>query len=239
MLEKHKKFKAYWESIGKPKLEMFTLSEKWENVNFNLDFSGADYRIKDDPHWELRREWIDSDFTLPIEYLSKVFDGWTKTSLNTPGWGTHIQYRKAQTNKEHTMTEQSSHAALIDEYCKDWKANSSPWKDWQYQAPHWKGGSWDDCSGHPGFDPDYKYRRKPKTININGFDVPMPISVKPEIGQTFYWINLEYVNFYESTQWNGSPPDIIVFERNICHLDANSVIIHAKALLSFTGKQNG
>jgi hypothetical protein len=77
----HDKFRAYWESIGKPALEVFTFNGHW------------DYRIKDDPHWELRRKWIDSDFTLPIE--AKTLGQWHLLTSNIY-WQNELEYREAK-----------------------------------------------------------------------------------------------------------------------------------------------
>jgi hypothetical protein len=83
----HDKFRAYWESIGKPALEVLTFNGHW------------DYRIKNDPHWELRRKWIDSNFTLPIETLTE--NGWVKAaSNNNPAWFEGKEYREAKQVRE-------------------------------------------------------------------------------------------------------------------------------------------
>ena len=131
------------------------------------------------------------------------------------------------------MTEQNPHAALIAEYCEDWKVTNEPWKDWQWLGVAEK---WTDCKCHPEWVHNIKYRRKPKTININGFDVPMPISVKPEIGQKYFYPALGVEWLYCQCEWDDDEADNMLFNRDICHLDAESVIIHAKALLSFTSK---
>lgn len=67
MANKHDKFKAYWESIRKPQLEVSVGGLPWRTVARVEWYPWADYRIKDDPHWELRLAWVNSDFTLPIE----------------------------------------------------------------------------------------------------------------------------------------------------------------------------
>ena len=128
------------------------------------------------------------------------------------------------------MTEQNPHAVLIDEYCADWKMTNEPWVNWQFESAT----RWIDCRCHPEFDPKIKYRRKPKTININGFDVPMPLSVKPELGSMYYAAIPTSLDFYNENEWENDAVDIRCFERGFCHLDKQSAIDHAKALLSFT-----
>lgn len=79
-------------------------------------------------------------------------------------------------------TEQNPHAALIEEYCKDWIIFAMPWAGWQFKTQGFD--FWQTCTNHPDFKPSTQYRRKPQTININGFDVPMPLRVKPELGKS-------------------------------------------------------
>ena len=93
MNEKHCKFAKYWESIGKPQLEVW-LTDNWHIAVPAPSLYGSDYRIRDDPHWELRRKWIDSDFTLPIEFRYSASDGnWCRTV--NPDWVKEIFYREA------------------------------------------------------------------------------------------------------------------------------------------------
>jgi hypothetical protein len=94
---KHDKFRAYWESIGKPSIDIKypELSGEWQlfksqRPNFDDD---ADYRINDDPHWELHRKWIDSDFTLPIE--AKTSGQWHLLTSNIH-WHNDWEYREAK-----------------------------------------------------------------------------------------------------------------------------------------------
>lgn len=94
------KFKAYWEKIGRPDRQVL-----WPEDGSWLDVNGKDagfhdmylYRIKDDPHWELRQKWIDSDFTLPIE---KYVNGrWISVGVgnkfNSIVWSQWLSYREA------------------------------------------------------------------------------------------------------------------------------------------------
>jgi len=89
------KFKAYWESIGKPMVETRSLGDdKWLlfcNPNFNSHV--FDYRIKDDPHWKLRKKWVDSDFTLLIESKSESLD-WGPCPR--PIWYSEFEYREIE-----------------------------------------------------------------------------------------------------------------------------------------------
>jgi len=92
------KFKAYWESIGKPQVEYKkTQSSEWmELCVLSPSFDGINihsYRIKDDPHWELRKKWVDSDFALPIE-MSRSGKAWE--ICVAPIWHPIIKYRETE-----------------------------------------------------------------------------------------------------------------------------------------------
>ena len=94
-----RKFKAYWNSIGRPEIEFkITSNTKWAISFTECSFIASfDYRIKDDPHWELRAKWIDSDFTLPIEYYDTGTKVWYRDM--DPVWTASALYREA-TQKE-------------------------------------------------------------------------------------------------------------------------------------------
>lgn len=129
------------------------------------------------------------------------------------------------------------HADLILEYANDWIKTDKPWELWQHQAI-WTDDNgespWLDCNDHPKFRPKYQYRRKPKTININGFEVPEPLKIKPQFGQQYYvpWLSCE--SLFDRFEWQDDNVDNRFLGRGLCHLDKEPAIIHAKALLSFT-----
>jgi len=75
-----------------------------------------------------------------------------------------------------------------------------------------------------------KFYIKPKTININGFDVPDPIRIKPEEGQQV-WHGFSTVMFnyndnnYFIKEW---------LDNGLLHDNLEAAHLHRKALLSFT-----
>ena len=92
-------------------------------------------------------------------------------------------------------------------------------------------GCWHDIE-FPGWHSSINYRLKPKTININGFEVPEPIYTRPDV---------EFV--YQPDVCCGSVikystkyvPDNS-FEIGSCHLTEEAAQIHLDALMSFTKK---
>lgn len=78
---------------------------------------------------------------------------------------------------------------------------------------------------------------KPKTININGFEVPEPVREPLNEGNRYYMadttslMNTEFV-------WDNDETDYNALEAGIIHLTKEAAELHAKALLSFTRKKD-
>jgi hypothetical protein len=93
---RHAKFAAYWEKLGKPPLEAKDVRQE------EADFTSVgalsppwichwDYRIAGDRHWALRRAWVESDFTLRIEYRDSIDASWLPAGV--PTWSVKFDYR--------------------------------------------------------------------------------------------------------------------------------------------------
>lgn len=52
----------------------------------------------------------------------------------------------------------------------------------------------------------YKFRLKPRTITLNGFEVPIPF--KPEIGEQYYYL-WDCQEGYSSTSYKDSDPVVL------------------------------
>jgi hypothetical protein len=63
------------------------------------------------------------------------------------------------------------HAALMLQYAQDAAETETPWERWEWRRGH----GWIDMTGSPLWVNEYEYRRKPRTININGLEVPEPM----------------------------------------------------------------
>lgn len=125
------------------------------------------------------------------------------------------------------------HADSMKLYADDAARNEKPWELWEYNPYNSK---WSSLDKNPMWCENYKYRRKPRTININGFEVPEPMREKPEIGSTYYYISLSVDGLARYSLWDDVEWDIILFNMGICHTTEEAAEIHAKALLSFTRK---
>lgn len=114
MSNRHEKFRKYWESLGKPALEACDPDIlNWTKIDSDVIpkwHDGMAYRLAGDPHWKLRKEWVDSGFTLPIEHFipSDEYgdDRWIFIQ-NIPSWAPEKQYRKAEFAEEVPLDLQS------------------------------------------------------------------------------------------------------------------------------------
>lgn len=138
--------------------------------------------------------------------------------------------------KQEQEPEGNVHADLMLEYGKDALVSKEPWKDWEF-ADELHNYEWVACDANPAWALDTRYRRKPKTILINGYEVPEPIRNLPDLGKCriseTVWIPSlsEYPSFALGV---GNSYTRVFFDRGLCHLTKEAAELHAKALLSFT-----
>jgi len=88
-----------------------------------------------------------------------------------------------------------------------------------------------------GFDnPRLKFRIAPKTININGHEVPEPCREELETGTMYFYPCPSVHNRYVSYFWNSHEYDFEHLKTGFIHLTKEAAIKHAEALLGFTRK---
>ena len=76
---------------------------------------------------------------------------------------------------------------------------------------------------------EYK-KLKPKTIMVNGFEVPEPLSLISK-GETYSIPAIDSEYLCSTTNWYDGPGDIMFMERGMCHSTPEAAIAHAKAML--------
>jgi len=79
-----------------------------------------------------------------------------------------------------------------------------------------------------------KFRIAPKTININGHEVPEPCREKLKYGTEYFYPNIGYSMSYPSDTWVDHPIDYARSINGLVHLTKEAAIKHAEALISFT-----
>lgn len=70
-----------------------------------------------------------------------------------------------------------------------------------------------------------------KTIKVNGFDVPAPMSEAPEIGDEYFTPQTGYAVFYCANKWICDGYDQRFLSRGLVHATESAAIAHAKAML--------
>lgn len=145
--------------------------------------------------------------------------------------GTYLDMNDTETPKGHP------HAALALSYWAAAATDKEEWKNWEVNS----GSRWRPCEGVPSFSVGNQYRRRPRTININGFEVPEPMRTAPERGAPYFVGRIEWTAFsgqrVKQYIWTGNPGDRALLEAGVCHASKEAAELHLRALLSFTARQ--
>lgn len=78
---------------------------------------------------------------------------------------------------------------------------------------------------------DYTYESIPKTITVNGFEVPEPVRESLSYDDFYYVICLDADDFSLNESWDNNEKDFLWLSRGIIHLTKDAAIAHAKAML--------
>jgi len=87
-------------------------------------------------------------------------------------------------------------------------------------------------------DLGFTMSRKPRTININGIEVPEPLREAPEIGSYFWVPNIPIPSPYRLS-WEGKEVDFLALRAGLAHRTKEAAETHVRALLSFTKVSDG
>ena len=124
------------------------------------------------------------------------------------------------------------HAAAMAEYAKDATETDKPWERWEFC--HMR-GEYQSLHGHPEWVGDNEYRRKPKTILINGHEVPEPHRTPLKDGEVYWTISI--VGGVTSSIWRGDVIDFACLKNGFIHLTKEAAEKHFNALKSFTAQK--
>lgn len=87
------------------------------------------------------------------------------------------------------------------------------------------------------YGPD-RYRIKPRTININGHEVPEPLRAMPKAGTKVFWPSFVSDDLVEHAVASLRDQTICNLLRiGMLHSNHEAAVAHAQALLSFTAKE--
>lgn len=119
------------------------------------------------------------------------------------------------------------HADLMMKYAEIAQRDSKPWTYFQELI----GGEWVNCQNHMCFYDELEYRLKPRTININGFEVTEPLRSIPPCGTEYFLIDFLTVNEFT---WTNDDDEHHWLKAGLIHLTRENAEKHLEALLSFT-----
>ena len=124
------------------------------------------------------------------------------------------------------------HAAAMAQYAEDALETDKPWERWEFC--HMR-GEYQSLHGHPEWVKDNKYRRKAKTILINGHEVPEPCRTPLKEGEEYWTISI--VGGSTSSLWQGDVIDFGCLENGFIHLTRDAAEKHFEAIRSFTAQK--
>ncbi len=123
------------------------------------------------------------------------------------------------------------HAAAMAEYAKDALETDMPWERWESSCG---GQHYVSLETHPQWTENFKYRRKPKVILINGHEVPEPHREPLKDGEVYWALTL--FSSAASLHWRDDDFDNSYLENGFIHLTKEAAEKHFNALKSFTAK---
>ena len=126
------------------------------------------------------------------------------------------------------------HAAAMAEYAKDAAETDMPWERWEISITE-SGDEYRKLLGHPDWAVTRKYRRKPKTILINGHEVPEPCRTPLQDGEV-YW-TLTFSDGVINLTWLSDEDDGNYLKNGVVHLTKEAAENHFNALKSFTAQE--
>jgi hypothetical protein len=96
------------------------------------------------------------------------------------------------------------------------------------------GDVWHVCRGEPTWLAEC-YRIKPRTIRIGEIDVPEPVRVALNVGETYYIVQDSAETISMEFTWASDSVDNRLLSRGLIHLTREAAELHAKALITISG----
>ena len=127
------------------------------------------------------------------------------------------------------MNQPHPHAASMLLYAQDAAETDKPWERWEFKGSD---NGFNGCLKHPEWHENFEYRRKPKTITVNGIEVPEPIREEPKVGEKYFLVDLASPTLVNDYPWSGHRYATEWLNKGLVHLTEEAAIAHAKALLA-------
>ena len=127
------------------------------------------------------------------------------------------------------MNQPHPHAASMLLYAQDAAETDKPWERWEFKGCD---AGFNKCLKHPEWNDHFEYRRKPKTITVNGIEVPEPIREAPKVGEKFFFVDLSVSTLTTHFSWENDAFDRDWLNKGLLHFTKEAAIAHAKAMLA-------
>ena len=132
-----------------------------------------------------------------------------------------------KTDMEQNTKTGHKHAELMLAYATESLTDAKAYLNWEVRtAP----GEWFDISCHPLWHTDMEYRRKPRTVLIDGIEVPKPEITAPKLG-TMYWS--AEPTAIDALKWNDDKYDARTLDAGLVHLTKDAADQHRAALFGY------
>lgn len=121
------------------------------------------------------------------------------------------------------------HAPNMALYAQDAAESDKPWEMWE----GWSGCRWNRLDVNPPWDEFAQYRRRERTIAVNGIEIPEPVRVPLNDGDNYFLPDIFGCDrVYEiPNQWNGTDAELGWLARGMIHLTHAAARQHAIAML--------
>ena len=130
------------------------------------------------------------------------------------------------------------HADNMKLYWEDAMETDKPWERWEMKYIHPRSRGWDVLGSNPKWDTDFEYRRKHKTILVNGIEVPAPEMEKLKKGTEFYVPMPAFREIYAYYVWCGCGQDEHILSSGLVYLNKEDAIAKAKAMMKWEDKND-
>ena len=127
------------------------------------------------------------------------------------------------------MNQPHPHAASMLLYAQDAAKTYKPWERWEFKGSD---TGFNKCLKHPEWNEHFEYRREPRTITINGIEVPEPVREAPKLGEVVFLVNLSSFALVTASPWANDVYDQQWLNKGLLHFAEEAAIAHAKALLA-------
>ena len=102
------------------------------------------------------------------------------------------------------------HAESMRLYAEDAFQTTEPWVRWEFSED---GARWCQSTFDPTWSTVLQYRRKARTITVDGVELPAPETEAPAYGTKIYFINPFNRSVVESC-WSGDATDTLTYLKN-------------------------